>query len=100
FPGHYRVAHREVTKIYNKTVVNNTIIRGNNNTIINRGVPVEKVAAAAHTTIRPIHIRADADSPRAPQLGRDGRSLSVYRPALPTPKPTGRAALVGEGVQR
>jgi len=53
FPSHFRVPHREVTKIYNTTVVNNTIIRGHNNTLINRGVPVDRVAAATHTEIKP-----------------------------------------------
>jgi hypothetical protein len=89
-----------VTRIYNTTTLNNRIIRGNNNTLINRGVPVEKVAAASHTEIRPIHLRADADAPRSAQLGRDGRSLSVYRPALPTPKTAVAPRLAGEGVQR
>jgi hypothetical protein len=99
FPSRYRVEHREVTRIYNTTTLNNRIIRGNN-TLINRGVPVDKVAAASHTEIRPIHIRADANQPRSAELGRDGRSLSVYRPALPTPKTTVAPRLAGEGVQR
>jgi hypothetical protein len=100
YPGRYRVEHREVTKIYNTTIINNQIIRGNNNTIINRGVPVDRVARATHTDIRPIKIRADASAPRTAQLGRDGRSLSVFRPELPKPRTTGPATkFVGEGVQ-
>jgi len=98
-PGRFRVQHREVTRIYNTTVINNTIIRGNNHNLINRGVPVDRVAAASHQDIRPIRIRADADSPRSPQLGRDGRSLAVYRPNLPTPRPGQAPRLVGEGVR-
>ena len=98
-PARFRVEHREVTKIYNTTVINNQIIRGNNNTLINRGIPVERVAAATHTDIRPIRVQADASGPRSPQLGRDGRSLSVYRPALPTPKTAVAPRLVGEGVK-
>ncbi len=98
-PARFRVEHREVTKIYNTTVINNQIIRGNNNTLINRGVPVERVAAASHQAIRPIRIQADATSPRAPQLGRDGRSLAVYRPNLPAPRPGQAPRLVGEGVK-
>jgi hypothetical protein len=99
YPSHYRMEHREVTKIYNTTVVNNTIIRGNNNTIINRGVPVDRVARATHTEIRPIKIRADASAPRTAQLGRDGRTLAVYRPELPKPRPGPAPKFVGEGVQ-
>jgi hypothetical protein len=98
-PARYRVEHREVTRIYKTTVINNTIIRGNNNTLINRGVPVTRVAAATHQDIRPIRIQAEANSPRAPQLGRDGRSLAVYRPNLPTPRPGQAPRLVGEGVK-
>jgi len=93
------VEHREVTKIYNTTIINNQIIRGGNHNLINRGVPVDRVAAASHQDIRPIRIRADSDGPRAPQLGRDGRSLAVYRPDLPTPRPGQAPRLVGEGVK-
>lgn len=99
YPGRYRVEHREVTKIYNTTIINNQIIRGNNHNLINRGVPVERVAAASHQDIRPIRVRADSDGPRSTQLGRDGRSLAVYRPELPTPRPGQAPRLVGEGVK-
>lgn len=98
-PDRYRVQHREVTKIYAATTSRTQIIRGNNNTLINRGVPVDRVAAATHTQIKPIRIRTDATSPRAPELGRDGRSLAMYRPAMPTPKPGLNPKRVGEGVQ-
>jgi hypothetical protein len=98
-PGHFRVEHREVTKIYNTTIINNQIIRGGNHNLINRGVPVERVAAATHQDIRPIRIRADAESPRSPRLDRDGRSLAVYRPELPTPRTDRAPRLVGEGVK-
>jgi hypothetical protein len=99
YPGRYRVAHREVTKIYHTTIVNNQVIRGSNNRLISRGVPVDRVARATHTEIHPIHIRADANGPRTAQLGRDGRSLAVFRPALPSPKAGPAPRRVGEGVQ-
>lgn len=95
----HRLPHREVTRIYAGTSVHNQIIRGNNNTLINRGIPVDRVAAASHTQIRPIHIRAEANAPRSGQLDRDGRSLSVFRPALPSPRTSGNSRLVGEGVR-
>jgi hypothetical protein len=97
-PSHFRLPHREVTKVYNGTTVHNQIIRGGNN-LINRGVPVDRVAAASHTQIHPIHVRTQAESPRAPQLGRDEQSLSVYRPALPAARPAHNPKFVGEGVQ-
>lgn len=96
---HHRVPHREVTKIYAGTTVHNQIIRGNNNTLINRGVPVDRVAAASHTEIHPVRIRTEANAPRLGQLDRDGRSLAVYRPALPAPRLSNNPRLVGEGVQ-
>lgn len=95
-----RVDRREVDTIFRTTTVNNQLIRGPNNTLINRGVPVERVAAATHMEIRAVHIRTDVEGPGAAQFGRDGLSLSLYRPSLPTPRPTARSRLVGEGVQR
>jgi hypothetical protein len=98
-PGRFRVEHREVTKIYSTTVINNQIIRGNNNTLINRGVPVDRVARATHSDIRPIHIQANADAPHSAQLGHDGRTLSVFRPELPKPRAGQPPRLVGEDVK-
>src|SRR5579862_4633358 len=98
--SHSRVGHREVDRIFRSTTLNNQLIHGPNNTLINRGVPVERVAAASHTEIRAVHIRADVGTPGTAQLGRDGRSLSIYRPALPVPRPTVKQTLAGEGVQR
>jgi hypothetical protein len=98
FPDRYRLPHQEVTRIYNRTTVQNQIIRGNNHMLIDRGIPVDRVAAASHTEIHPIHIRTEADAPRAAELGRDGRSLSVYRPALPTQRLANNPRMVGEGV--
>lgn len=99
-PGRHRVPHREIGKIYGATTVHNQMIRGNNNLLINRGVPVERVAAASHTQIRAVHIRMGADGPRSARLGRDGHTLNVYRPNLPAPNHGGNPRFVGEGVQR
>jgi hypothetical protein len=98
--SHSRMAHREVDKIFRSTTLNNQLIRGPNNTLINRGVPIQQVAAASHTEIRAVHIRTDVETPAAPKLGRDGRSLSIYRPSLPAPRPMAKQTLAGEGVQR
>jgi len=96
---HHRMPHREVTKIYAGTTIHNQIIRGNNNNLINRGIPVDRVAAASHTQIHPIRIHAEVNAPRSGQLSHDGRSLAVYRPALPAPRPSNNPRLVGEGVK-
>jgi hypothetical protein len=55
-PHRYFVARTQVAQIYNNTrVINNFNV--NNRTIVNRGVPVENIAAAARTTIRPVPVR-------------------------------------------
>jgi hypothetical protein len=58
-PRNYCVAPAQVTQVYNQTkVINNIKVKGNGNTVIvNNGIAVQNVAAAAHTPIRqvPVH---------------------------------------------
>lgn len=98
--SNFRVGHREAAKIFPTTTLNNQLIRGPNNALINRGVPVERVAAATRMEIRPVHIRTDLDNPGPAQFGRSGLSLTLYKPTLPTPRLTSEPTMVGEGVQR
>lgn len=98
-PGRFRVPHREIGRVWGATAVHNQMIRGNNNLLINRGVPVSRVATASHTEIRPIHVRVNDAGPRSAGLGHDGRSLDVYRPNLPAPtRGNNNPRLAGEGV--
>lgn len=95
-----RLNHREVARIYATTRLNNQLIRGPNNQLINRGVPVTLVAAASHYQIPAVHIRTDVEAPGPAQFGRDGRSLALYRPYLPMARLTAKPMMAGEGVPR
>jgi hypothetical protein len=72
----------EVTRIYNHTtIVNNYFV--NNNTVVNPGIRVDRVAAATHREIRPFTIRDVPNS--SPAVSRGGMSrteLTVYRPQI------------------
>jgi hypothetical protein len=62
-----------------------TRITGDNQTVINNGLPVSRVAAATHQPIHTVTLR-DVNSPvitgnRVQQLESGGRVLSVYRPS-------------------
>ena len=63
--AHRRLPRTEVTKIYNHTtIINNYTV--NNKTVVNQGIKVERVAAATHSTIRPVHLRdAPAETVRS-----------------------------------
>ncbi|MEY2466059.1 MAG: hypothetical protein QOD03_580 [Verrucomicrobiota bacterium] len=99
-PYRYRADHRNVTKIYNKTIVVNQIVSGNNNTVINKGIPVDRVARASHTKIETMRVR-NTDDPtrigRGERVDRNSRTVSVYQPKLPTP--TTASKIVGQGVR-
>lgn len=85
-PDHFRAPRNQETHIYNSTTVINNIVVGNNHTIVNRGLGTERIERATHETIRPIHIRANAD--RNPRGGRHeqfdagGSTLIVNHPPL------------------
>lgn len=81
---HYAVPHHRRHAIYRETVVA-TRIEGNRHNAANRGLPVQRVAAATGQPIRPIAIRESnnmAGRTRGERLGQDGRSIAVYRPKL------------------
>lgn len=87
-PWHHRLPHSRVTQIINNTTVVNNIITGDNNTIINRGVPVDFVRRHAGTEIRQVAVRTLTESKPAPRgrgewLEEGGRALAVRRLALP-----------------
>jgi hypothetical protein len=91
------VAERDVHGFFDHSVMGRGVL-GQNRTFINAGVPVSRVAAAAHTQIHRLQIR-DAAGPTAgrfDRVERDGRSLTVFRPNLPTP--THQTVLVGQGI--
>lgn len=86
---HHEVPQAQVTKIYNQTtIVNNYTV--NKNTIVNNGIPVNKVAAATHTEIRTAKVQ---DLPMSTGHAFATRSFEtpgsvVYRPQLKAPPKT------------
>lgn len=82
--GHHRLEATEVTRIYNKTtIINNYVV--NNKTIINRGIPVERVAAVSHTQIQKATIRDLPAGTGNGRLAQAGGGTVVYRPQLKAP---------------
>ncbi len=96
-PMYYRVPTSNVNRFFNHTVVVNQMVQGNNQQIINKGIPVNHVAAAIRAGIPTVRINDTADPgiPRAGRISRNG-TLAVYRPNLPLPaRPS---LLAGQGV--
>ena len=84
---HHRLPPTEVTRIYNHTtIINNYTV--NNTTIVNRGLPVERVASVART---PVHRATVRDLPAgsgravATRSGSERGEAVVYRPHLAAP---------------
>jgi hypothetical protein len=84
--AHHRLAPAEVTRIYtHTTVINNYAVH--NNTVINNGIKVDRVAAATHTEIRKVAIRDAPAGSTATAVTRGGSraEVAVYRPELKAP---------------
>jgi hypothetical protein len=85
--GHRHLAAAEVTRVYSHTtVVNNYTV--NNRIVANRGIPVDRVAAATHTEIHKVAIR-DAPAASARTVTSTTRiengTAVIYRPQLRRP---------------
>jgi hypothetical protein len=82
----YRVASSEHVNVYRHSrVINNYVAQ--NNTIVNRGVPPERVPALARAEVRKVAIRDLPDrgsgGVRPDRLHQEGNQLVVYRPKPP-----------------
>ncbi len=92
-PSRYCAPSHQTRQIYNKSTVVNNVIIGDNNTIINRGVPVERVTAATKRDIQKVAIRdvnnLSGRGDRRERLERDGQTLVVHRPQPSQPVATG-----------
>lgn len=80
--GHHRLPPAEVAKIYKQTtIVNNyTVTKG---TVVNRGIPVERVAAATGAPVRNVALR---DAPAGPTATvRSPGEIVAYRRPLKSP---------------
>lgn len=100
----HHVSRHQSHDIYRNTTVVNNYVVGNNNTIINRGVGRETVAArAGQNNIREVSVRArpsqelagTRNGVRADQIERRGSESVVYRPELPKTPPTVRTTSLG-----
>ncbi len=91
---HRRLGPTEVRNVYNQTTVINNY-GNNNNTVVNYGVPVDRVAAATHQPIQRATVRdvpADvASRSRWQRPTRDQAEPVVYRTQLRTPATPVRA---------
>jgi len=86
-PSTYHAPRHHAKDIYHNSTVINNVINGNNNTIINNGVPVERVKAATKSDIQKVALRDVSSAPtrgaRRERLDSDGRTLAVHRPQAP-----------------
>jgi len=83
-PYQYYLPRPRSVAIYNQTTVINNVVIGNNNTIINRGIPTDRVRERTRTEVRTVNLRTEntrGTSPRQEHFERDGRTLVVQRPA-------------------
>lgn len=86
-PWHHRVGSHQVNQIYNHTTIVNHYGTGHNNTVINHGIPADRVREHTRTELRPVSIRDHTETAgrggRGERLERDGRSVLVNRPRIP-----------------
>jgi hypothetical protein len=79
-PRSHRIASAQVTQFYNHTTIINDF-HADSHTIINGGIPPERITAVTRTEIHPVSIReTSAPVTRGEQLGRDGQTLDINRP--------------------
>jgi len=74
---HHGVRGEEHTRVYSQTTINNNYVVGNNNTVINNGIPAKTVAAATNREVKPLAI---ASSTKAGAAQVSGDKVEVFRP--------------------
>jgi hypothetical protein len=94
--GHHRLGQPDVDRIYARTSIINDY-RFANKTVVNRGMPVERVAAVTHADLRPIAIR-DEPAGGGEHGPGNGATAVVYRrtPHMPEKPAEVRAVKVDE----
>jgi hypothetical protein len=82
----HRIPATRAREIHRTTIINNNYVAGRDNTVVNRGVPAERVAATSGREIRPIPVRSIATrsdvTRRADRIEGAGSSAVLYRPEL------------------
>lgn len=113
-PYNYYVGGGHAQAIYKDSAVINNYIVGGNNTVVNRGVGLERIAQATRGNIRQVALRDSAAmrnvGPRQEQLARDGTALAVHRPDsttitrpgvhAPRPRPVSATSVFRPGNER
>ena len=95
YPYRHCLPRARSIAIYNQTTVINNVVIGNNNTIINRGIPTDRVRERTRTEVRTVQIREVNERnprPRQEHFERDGRTLVVRRPQFTPVAATSPAA--------
>ena len=86
------VAGSRIKNVYKKSTVVNNYYAGANNTIINKGIPRDHVAAVTKTEIPKVTVRetplVGGRPVKADRVEREGNSLVVYRPQLQNNRPS------------
>ncbi len=98
-PGLIALAPREVSQIFRQTSVVNNLIVGDNNVVVNNGIPVERIASYTSDPIRLVSIQTiSADgTERVDRLAQEGNGLVIYRPTLQYIAPVKLATLSSGG---
>ncbi|MBK7998879.1 MAG: hypothetical protein IPK15_09245 [Verrucomicrobia bacterium] len=82
-PSQYYIASHRAREIHRETTVVNNYVTVNN-TVVNRGVGYDRVAAVNRDSIRRVSLRPTSEAPRGGSrrevLDNDGRALTVARP--------------------
>ena len=85
-PYKYCAAPHQAQQIYQHSTVINNYISRNNNTIVNQGIPIDKVRRHTGAEIRQVSIRETRNTidrtTRGERFERDGRTLVVRRPQI------------------
>lgn len=101
-PSRHCVPHHERESHYKGSSVINNYVVGNNNTIINQGIGIEKVAKVTKEGIRKVTVQDAAQrgdrGPRPERISDDGRVVAVARPlwASPSDRPVAVRLSAGE----
>jgi hypothetical protein len=83
-PYYHCLPYARSVAVHRQTTVVNDYGSGHNNTVINRGIPKDRVREHTGNDVRPVAVRAvRSNTLRPARLERDGRTLVVSRPVLP-----------------
>ncbi|MBI3849096.1 MAG: hypothetical protein HY298_02220 [Verrucomicrobia bacterium] len=95
-PHLHALPSERVKEIYGQTTVVNNYVVGRNNTIINQGIAVDRVAAASHREIRPVTIKeiptASLGSVKPDRIEKVGSTSVLNRQELKLPDRAGHVA--------